>query len=363
MCGIAGIHRRSDAAFPKMGKLADALLLEIEGRGPDSTGYLAVKDNGLVQIDKRVLRARFFTKVRTRFSEDARSLLLHTRFATVGTVNERNAHPVISGRCAAVHNGTIYNATELFQTFGLKRHAQVDSEIIPALIDYAGWEQATDALELMTGGAAAAVVNVDHPRDLLLARTSGYPLVAWMTDDFIVWASTERALRRAWKETYGHDVRSVGTWIDLAPYTAMRVRGESVAKDELTPPAPDPWSWTRPARAATRTRVTRSSTSGTVKAKGKSGKAATKPTARQRRKAAKKARGSRSTGTGGVTPTQDMGQLSLPAPAFEREPWMEEIVHDLMRVEGYERSDAEELVYGHEFDHDEWSRWLMEDDR
>jgi glutamine phosphoribosylpyrophosphate amidotransferase len=52
MCGIAGIHRRGTAPVPRLGKLADGLLLGISHRGSDATGFLAMKDDGSVQTQK-----------------------------------------------------------------------------------------------------------------------------------------------------------------------------------------------------------------------------------------------------------------------------------------------------------------------
>lgn len=329
MCGIAGIHRLTDKPIPKMGRLAMELTLSIADRGRDSTGYLAMLDNGKVQTEKATVPARqFVTKCRA-FSEEARTVLLHTRFATVGTVQPVNAHPVISGRCAAIHNGTIYNATELFKTFQLKRRGQVDSEIIPALIDHAGWDEAGAAIELMRGGAALAVVNADRPREVLLARTRSYPLVWMATADYIVWASTEKAIVTAWHWTYKTTPPKDAEWGTLDEWSMMRVNGK-VEHIKLDAPEEElhKWSWQRPAARTTPPKQKRSK-------KGEARKA-------RKAQAATKGAGKRSKGRQVPTPTRP-----LPVPGLlEREPWMEEVVHTLMRVEGMNRNDAEELTYG-----------------
>jgi amidophosphoribosyltransferase len=351
MCGIAGIHRRGDKLLPSINRLANELLLGIEERGRDSTGFLAMLDSGKVQTERGVCAARTFVKKRPTFSEDARTVLLHTRFATVGTVNLRNAHPVISGSCAAVHNGTIYNADELFRAFGIKRRAEVDSEIIPALISHAGWEQAADALTLMQGGMATAVVSSEHPTELLLARGRTYPLIAFVTDDFVVWASTERAIVSAWNFTF-RSRPPAGQWMRLGERAVLRIAGDQIEYVEPAKPKP---------------------TGGKGKRKRKgSGSAATKPTARKRRKASKRAarpeqdsgpavsgHRRRSPGQRDTRPTGRTGEI----PGRQIGSWDDEIERDLMRAAGISRAEAAELLHGsgRETDPDEWEAALWSD--
>lgn len=324
MCGIAGIHRRTDAPMPKMGRLANELLLANEGRGPDSTGYLVMLDSGKVQIEKAAVTASTFVKRRKSFSEDARTVLLHTRYATRGKVTQLNAHPQISGRCAAVHNGTIYNADELFKTFGLKRRATVDSEIVPALIDHAGWDEAGAALELMTGGAAVAVVNADHPREVILARTESYPLVYLATEDFVVWASTEKAIVQAWRFAYG-TTPPRGEWGMLGPWSMMRVNGELSMHwlDPVVPVKP------KASRASAKGKARKARKAATRKT---AASATVRPSGRTRRpKAGRNTSGPRAAGE----------SLSVAQPWQEDDP-----VLDVMRWTGMSYRESHEAVYG-----------------
>lgn len=226
MCGLAGIHRRGATPVPKIDRLANELLLAIQSRGTDATGFLSVLDTGLVQLEKKPIPAARFVHERGRLKRNARTVLLHTRFATVGAKEDpRNAHPVASGTVAAIHNGTIRNATDLFRQHKLKRIGTVDSEIIPALVSMNGWgdKEISDTLGHFQGGAATAIINTEHPGDVILARIRNYPLVYAKTEDVVVWASTREAIERAWRRTYGVPL-PVKT-IALLEGTVLRVNG------------------------------------------------------------------------------------------------------------------------------------------
>lgn len=228
MCGIAGIHRRTDTPLPKLGKLADELLLAIESRGRHAAGYLAMMDDGNVQMQKLAIPASRFVHERGKIRASARTVLLHTRWATVGSKEDpRNAHPVAAGTIAAIHNGTIYNATDLFKQYKLPRLAEVDSEILPALIHHLGWDKVEKALAKMDGGAAVALVNTETPDEVILARLEYYPLVYAVTKHAVIWASTEKALRQAWYRTYGRNL-SVKV-ITMREGDIARVNGSVIA--------------------------------------------------------------------------------------------------------------------------------------
>lgn len=225
MCGIAGIHRRTDAPLPKLGRLADELMLAIENRGRHAAGYLAMMDDGGVQMQKLAIPASRFVLERKLIRGNARTILLHTRWATVGRKEDpRNAHPVAAGTIAAIHNGTIYNATALFQQYKLPRLAEVDSEIFPALINHLGWDNVEKALAKMQGGAAVALVNTEAPDEVILARLEHYPLVYAVTKHAVVWASTEKALREAWFRTYNR--RLAAKVITMREGDIARVNGK-----------------------------------------------------------------------------------------------------------------------------------------
>lgn len=240
MCGIAGIHRRTDDKLDVTGRLADGLLLAISHRGSDATGLATINDRGRVHVDKRTVKAHEFLLVRDTFSSDVRTVLLHTRFATRGSATDpNNAHPVSAGKCVAIHNGTIYNDDELFATHKMTRTAEVDSIVIPALVSRMGWANADNALSKLRGGAATAVIHRDHPTEVVLGRTQTYPLHLYVTDDVVVWASEKQAIKLAWRYAYRQQPTG-GRWINVPERTIIRVNGK-VEMGKLAPLPLSPW--------------------------------------------------------------------------------------------------------------------------
>jgi predicted glutamine amidotransferase len=208
LCGIAGFHIKHKGKVKQhdqMEHFADLLLTGIEMRGKQATGFVAVTQDGKrYEIDKRPKNAAEFIKDRKRLPVGTRTFLGHTRYATQGSnENHANLHPVISGTCLLTHNGGIWNDDKLFEEHDIKRAAEVDTEIIPALIHKHGWENAAKALHELKGSFAIAAVDLKHAGEVLLAKGDSSPLYWIETENFVVWCSTELAIRNAWKEVLG----------------------------------------------------------------------------------------------------------------------------------------------------------------
>lgn len=265
MCGIAGIHRRGEKQVRLLNNLVDNLLHEIEYRGRHATGLASLTLNGTLHVERAVVPASTFVSRRTKVSPSSKTVLLHTRFATVGAKEDpKNAHPQTSGTCTAVHNGTILNARAVFDTFQLERKATVDSEVIPAIVCHAGWDSAADALGLLTGGAATAIIDTANPEEVILARLRSYPLEILVTKDVVVWASTLTAISMAWKKTYGK--APAGQWLCLDDYSLVRINGRVGNPEPIDrapePPTRKPQITAKKARKAAR-KAARVGTSGT----------------------------------------------------------------------------------------------------
>lgn len=214
MCGIAGVflNPRNRKAFP-LEDFCKKLLLEIESRGTDATGFVSVAKtssvNPAITYKREAITATEFIK-KHRIDANAHTVLLHTRRATQGLASDvQNNHPVHWNNCYVVHNGHIGNDDKVIETtIGKdKRVGLVDSFAIPTALDYHGWKNPDDiklGLEMLQGPFAIAAINpIEMPGHLLLAKGDGSPLHVLKTPQGIFWASTKEALLNAWGEAIG----------------------------------------------------------------------------------------------------------------------------------------------------------------
>jgi glutamine---fructose-6-phosphate transaminase (isomerizing) len=137
MCGIVGyVGDRAALDIVVEG------LRRLEYRGYDSAG-VAVVDGGRLQIAKKAGRLENLEKniageLATR-SFHGGTGMGHTRWATHGAPNDRNAHPHTdaTGRVAVIHNGIIENFAELrheLETAGAEFTSETDTEVVAHLV-------------------------------------------------------------------------------------------------------------------------------------------------------------------------------------------------------------------------------------
>lgn len=181
MCGIVGYIGEKQAW-----DIVLKGLKRLEYRGYDSAG-IALLHDGLKVYKKS-------GKVSALEEEASGQNLLgtvgigHTRWATHGEPNDRNAHPHLSGdgRLAIVHNGIIENYGPLKAEMSSRGHvfeSDTDTEVLIHLIeDIMAVEQVPLleavrlALTQVVGAYAIVVVDREHPDQLIAAR-KGSPLV------------------------------------------------------------------------------------------------------------------------------------------------------------------------------------------
>jgi glucosamine--fructose-6-phosphate aminotransferase (isomerizing) len=179
MCGIVGYIGKKQAV-----PILIEGLKRLEYRGYDSAGVAAVSDSKLIvqKVAGRVSRLEDLLK-----KENIESTIgiAHTRWATHGEPNDKNAHPHTDckGRIAVVHNGIIENCNVLKEYLTQKGHklrTETDTEVIAHLIEehYEGdlLRAVRIALSEVKGTYGVAVISIDNPREIVCAR-NGSPLV------------------------------------------------------------------------------------------------------------------------------------------------------------------------------------------
>ena len=179
MCGIIGILGKHEAA-----PILVEALKRLEYRGYDSSGIATVKDDG--SIDRRRAVGKLLELQDKLVFEplEGKAGIGHTRWATHGEPNEKNAHPHTRGAVSVVHNGIIENFLTLREELrcdGYKAETDTDSETIAILcskfIDE-GHEPlvaARKTLSKLTGSFAIAMLFEGH-KNLIFAARSGSPL-------------------------------------------------------------------------------------------------------------------------------------------------------------------------------------------
>jgi hypothetical protein len=178
-------------------RLARLLLLNIESRGRDATGFAFRDSTGDIQVHKKPMKASEFVRRNLCLPKNAHTAILHTRAATQGepAYNENN-HPVQHGAIVGVHNGHISNDFSLFTEMNVLPLAEVDSEAAFAAINYLSNPHPVDALEKLRGWAALAWLHREdqQPDRLFLARAETSPLIVVESmEGSVVFASTEFA--------------------------------------------------------------------------------------------------------------------------------------------------------------------------
>ena len=176
MCGIVGYVGKQQAAP----LLLDGLC-RLEYRGYVSAG-VAVCGAGGLQVRKTPGRLKALEEL-THGGADLTGTvgIGHTRWATHGEPNERNAHPQVSGdgKFAVVHNGIIENYARLKQELirkGCTFVSETDTEVVAQLLAYSYrqcgdvFEAVNQMLSQLEGTYALGIVCADTPDRVIAAR-------------------------------------------------------------------------------------------------------------------------------------------------------------------------------------------------
>jgi glucosamine--fructose-6-phosphate aminotransferase (isomerizing) len=175
MCGIFGYVGNKQAYT----EIYDGLK-KLEYRGYDSCG-ISVIDKRKFKTIKKVGGPE---ELKDKSKSKATIGIGHTRWATHGVVNVKNAHPHISrdGKIVIVHNGVVENAHQ----FDYNLKSSTDSEVLANLIadEYTLdlGKAVSRALEKVDGTYGIAVMHRDDPKTIVAARR-GSPLCIGISGD------------------------------------------------------------------------------------------------------------------------------------------------------------------------------------
>jgi len=196
MCGIVGYVGAQQAA-----PLLIEGLTQLEHRGYDSAGVAVLGSK--LQVAKRAGRVRDLTSVLPK-RLSGKLGIGHTRWATHGSANDTNAHPHTdtSGAVAVVHNGIVDNAAALRERLvddGIAFASETDTEVFAHLIASSAADtlegKVVDALDQIEGTYGLAVVHVDFPDRMVVAR-NGSPLIIGVGEKEMYVASDLAAIVR-----------------------------------------------------------------------------------------------------------------------------------------------------------------------
>ena len=213
MCGIVG-YVGDQESLP--------ILLEglrrLEYRGYDSAG-VAILNGGGIKIQKSAGKISVLEGLLAENPSHGTLGIAHTRWATHGEPNTKNAHPHTdcTGKIAVAHNGIIENYATLKRALEGEGHTfttDTDTEVIAHLIEkfYQGnLEKAVaQALRLLTGTYGIAAICSDEPRKVVGAR-HGSPLVVGVCDNhqYILASDVSAVIRHTNQVVYLDDEEMV----------------------------------------------------------------------------------------------------------------------------------------------------------
>ncbi|WP_267242913.1 glutamine--fructose-6-phosphate transaminase (isomerizing) [Streptomyces sp. PR69] len=182
MCGIVGYVGGQSALDVVM-----AGLKRLEYRGYDSGGVAVLADGGLAAAKKAGKLANLEKELVDRPLPSGSTGIGHTRWATHGAPNDRNAHPHLdnAGRVAVVHNGIIENFAVLREELAERGHtlaSETDTEVVAHLLaesfsscgDLA--ESMRQVCRQLEGAFTLVAVHADEP-DVVVGARRNSPLV------------------------------------------------------------------------------------------------------------------------------------------------------------------------------------------
>jgi len=208
MCGIVGYVGKS-LAVPI---LIDGLK-RLEYRGYDSAGIALLEDNKII-IRKTKGKVKRLQELCENTSFKANIGIAHTRWATHGEPNEKNAHPHTdcTGDIAIVHNGIIENYIALKKYLEKKGHkfkSDTDTEVIAHLIEENDNGSLIDTVLLslakVEGTYGIAVISKKEPSNIVVAKKGSPLLIGKGENEYFIASDVAAILRHTNEIIYLED--------------------------------------------------------------------------------------------------------------------------------------------------------------
>jgi glutamine---fructose-6-phosphate transaminase (isomerizing) len=182
MCGIVGYVGDKQAR-----DVVIEGLRRLEYRGYDSAGIALVSDGAIVSDKRAGKLANLEKAIEESPLPPSTTGIGHTRWATHGAPNDRNAHPHLgqNGRVAVVHNGIIENFARLRDELERNGHdlrSETDTEVAAHLLEVALEESGDLTVAMQTtcnrleGAFTLVAVDAQDPSRVVAARRNS-PLV------------------------------------------------------------------------------------------------------------------------------------------------------------------------------------------
>ena len=208
MCGVVAVIGKS---------LASSLVLEglkkLEYRGYDSAGIASIYNNQLQVVKSegklKNLIEKFESAIKTESYNNTKIAIGHTRWATHGNINIKNAHPLVSdNKVAVVHNGIIENYLNLKENLiseGYIFNSVTDTEVIPHLfakyIDEGNnlLQAGKLVLKDIKGAFAFVAMSTDFPEELFVSRNAS-PLAIGLGEQSNFVGSDAQSIRHLTKK-------------------------------------------------------------------------------------------------------------------------------------------------------------------
>ncbi len=178
MCGIVG-YVGPDRALP----IVLEGLRRLEYRGYDSAG-VATLDGGLSVTKRAGKLSELDAALEGEGTLPGRVGMGHTRWATHGAANDRNAHPHLDcdGAVAVIHNGIVENFAKLRAGLEKRGHtlvSETDTEVIAHLIEEKDGtlaDRVRATVRELEGAYALVVLGRDEP-DVIVGVKVSSPLI------------------------------------------------------------------------------------------------------------------------------------------------------------------------------------------